>query len=110
MPYIPTVFYPTNTPPDSGGTLYTVPSGKSIIVKNIVMTNTTNNEATVTLNVIPPSGVAQPSNRIVSELGIPPHGMSTLDCSIVLPTGAQLYGRNSTAAAVTVTVSGVEVS
>jgi len=109
MAYIPTILYPTNTPSTSGSTLYTVPGAKSTIVKNIVLANTTGTESTMTISVVPSGGSASASNRILSNYAVPANGVATLDCSIVMPTGAFLVGTNGTSGAVTVTVSGVEI-
>jgi hypothetical protein len=109
MAYIPTILYPSNAPDSSGATLYTVPGGKSTIVKNIVLTNTTVNEATISLSVVPSAGSASSSNQILSSYAVPAHGIASLDCSIVMPAGAALYGTNGTAGAIVVTISGVEI-
>lgn len=110
MAYTPTLLYPTNIPSNSGSTLYTVPGATSVIVKNIVMTNTTGNEATINLHVIASGDTAQNYNQILANYPVPANGVSTLDCSIVMPTGAFIYGVNGTAGAVTVTISGVEIA
>ncbi len=110
MAYIPSLLFPTNFATTSGSTLYTVPANKSAIVKNIVLTNTTSLDATVSVHVVASGGTAQVSNRILSDYGIPQRGMSTLDCSIVMPEGSSLYASSSANNAITVTVSGVEVS
>ncbi len=110
MAYIPTVLYPSGTPADTGTTLYTVPAATSAIIKNIVMTNTTGNEATLNLHVVPSGGLAQSSNRILSTYPVPANGVAVLDCSIVMPTASFLYGLNATPGAVVLTVSGVEIT
>lgn len=109
MAYIPTLLYATNAPSTSGSLLYTVPNGKSTIVKNIVLANTTSNDATVHLSVVPSAGSASASNRILSNYAVPASGVSTLDCSIVMPAGTFLHGTNGTTGAVNITISGVEI-
>ena len=110
MAYTPTVLYPSGTPADTGTTLYTVPAATSAIVKNIVMTNTTGNEAVVHLHVVPSGGSAQTSNKILSNYPVPANGVAVLDCSIVMPTDSFLYAQNVTVNAVVLTISGVEIS
>lgn len=110
MAYTPTVLYPSGTPSDTGATLYTVPAATSAIVKNIVMTNTTGNEATVNLHVVPSAGSAQASNSILYNYPVPASGVAVLDCSIVMPTGSFLHGQNNTASAVVLSISGVEIT
>lgn len=110
MAYIPTVLYPSNVPPTAGVVLYTVPASTSVIVKNIVMTNVTGSEAQITLNVVTSAGAPLMTNRILSNFGVPANGVSTLDCSIVIPEGGYLFGSNTTSGAIVLTISGVEVS
>lgn len=110
MAYTPRVLFETGYPSNSGGILYTVPNGANVIIKNIVLTNTTGNEATVTLNVVASGSSAQASNRILSSFAVPSHGVSTMDCSIVMKEGSYIYGLNGTNNAVTLTISGVEIS
>lgn len=110
MAYTPTILYPSGYPSNGGETLYTVPANTTTIVKNIVMTNTSNNDATLHISVVPPSGSASQSNRIASDLTIPANGINTLDVSIVMPAGASLHATNNTNQALVVTVSGVEIA
>lgn len=110
MAYTPTVLYPSNTPSDSGETLYTVPGSANAIVKNIVLTNTTGNEAYVDLHVVQSGDSAQNSNKILSSHPVPANGVAVLDCSIVMPGNSFLFGLNDTAGAVVMTISGVEVT
>lgn len=110
MAYTPRVLYPTGYPSTTGTVLYTVPSSSSIIVKNIVLANTTVNEATITLHVVPNAGSATSSNAILYNYGIAGRGVSTLDCSIVMTGDSQLYAINGTNNAITVTISGVEIA
>lgn len=110
MAYIPTLLYPTSYPATAGSNLYTTPAGNSVIIKNIVLTNTTAVEAAVNISIVPSGGNATTSNRILSGFLVPAHGVSTLDLSIVMPAGAFIYGSNVTENAVTVTISGVEIS
>lgn len=110
MAYTPKVLYPTGYPSTSGTVLYTVPSGSSVIVKNIVLTNTTANETTISLHVVPGSGSAATSNAILYNFAISGRGVSTLDCSIVMTGDFFLYGVNGTNNAITATISGVEIA
>lgn len=109
MAYIPTLLYPSGYPGALGSVLYTVPGGKSAIVKNIVLTNTTGTEATIHVSVVPSGGGAAADNRILSNYAVPANGIATLDCSIVMPAGAFLHATNTTSNAIACTISGVEV-
>lgn len=110
MAYTPRILYPTGFPSISGTVLYTVPTSSTIILKNIVLTNTTSSEATITVHVVQSGGSAAPSNAILYSHGITARGVSTLDCSIVMSGDAFIVGVNGTNNAITVTLSGVEIS
>ncbi len=110
MAYTPKILYPSGYPSNGGETLYTVPANTSTIVKNIVMTNTTANDASLHISVVPPSSSPAASNRIASDLTIPANGINTLDISIVMPASGSLHATNLTNQAIVVTISGVEIT
>lgn len=110
MAYTPKILYPSGYPSNGGETIYTVPANTSTIVKNIVMTNTTNNDASIHISIVPPSGSAASSNRIASDLTIPANGINTLDISVVMPSGGSLHATNITNQAIVLTISGVEIN
>lgn len=110
MAYTPKVLYLTNYPSTSGSVLYTTPNTSSVIVKNIVLTNTTAAEAVISLHVVPVGNTAQASNAILYNFGITARGVSTLDCSIVMTGDTFLYATNGTNNGITVTISGVEIT
>ena len=108
MAYTPKILYPSGFPTNAGNTIYTVPNGTTAILKNIVMTNTTANDATVHLSIVPSGGTPAASNRILSDLNVPSFGINTLDVSVVMPAGTSLFATNNTDSAVVMTISGVE--
>ena len=110
MAYTPKVLFATGFPSTAGTVLYTVPSGASAIVKNVVMTNTTGTDAWVHLSIVPQGDTSQASNRVLSSYNVPPNGISTLDCSIVMPANSYVHATNGTNNDVTLTVSGVEIT
>lgn len=110
MAYTPKLLYATGYPATGGTTLYTVPAGAGVIVKNILLTNTTGEESWVTLHVVPEGGSTQNSNKILSSYGVPGHGIAAVDCSVVMESGSRIIGVNGQNNAVTVTVSGVEIT
>jgi hypothetical protein len=109
MAYNPKILYPSAYPANGGSTLYIVPPATTTIVKNIVMTNTTSDDATLHLSVVPAAGSPSASNRVLSDHTVPANGINT-DLSIVMPTGASLHATNNTNQAIVVTISGVEIS
>lgn len=101
----------TNSPSNTGiDTLYTTPSNTKTIVKNIVLVNTTGTEANVTVNLVPVGGTPQNSNQLISAYKVQQHDTVVIDVSLVLESGDSLRAQQGTAGAVTLHVSGVEVS
>jgi hypothetical protein len=110
MAYTPKLLYATGYPATGGTTLYTVPVSTGVIVKNILLTNTTGEEAWVTLHIVPEGGSIQNSNKILSSYGVPGNGIAAVDCSVVMDSGSRIVGFNGQNNAVSVTVSGVEIA
>jgi hypothetical protein len=78
-------------------------------VKSIVLHNTTTTDATVKLNLVPSGGTAGVPNQLVD------HTVKAKDTVILndvetLEVGDTIQGLQGTASAVTVHISGVEVS
>lgn len=90
-------------------TLYTVPASTSVIVKQIILTNTTATNATVSVSLVPSGGTAGVGNRIVEQITVPAFGVTILDINQIIPTGAFLAAKASAATTVTLTASGVTV-
>lgn len=107
--YTPIKLY-QGQPGTSGATIYTVPAGKSVIIKQVLIVNTTGSNATATLNSVPSSGTASASNRIISSLDIAANSVLTLDLSQVMTSGDFLSALQGTASALTLTISGVEIA
>lgn len=101
---IPVRVYGPAQPGTSTGVLATVPTSKRWVIKQIVMANTTNTAATITLGL---NGTAA-ADQVVPEITVQPNTVETLDCSIVLETTETIDGLQGTSAAVTVTINVVE--
>jgi ATP-dependent protease ClpP protease subunit len=109
MPYTPTRLY-IGQPRTSNTTLYTVPSGKKAIIKQILLSNTSASDVTVTIYLVPSGGTAGANNMIVPGITVNAKTVVTIDMAQVMNAGDFLVGVQNTSGAVTVTISGVEVS
>jgi ATP-dependent protease ClpP protease subunit len=108
MAYTPKRFY-IGQPGTSATTLATVPSGKTWIVKQICLANTTASDATVTIHLVPSGGSAGVGNMIVPGITVYAKSVVTVDLAQVMTAGDFIAGLQGTTSAITVTISGVEV-
>jgi hypothetical protein len=84
-----------------------VPANTTTILKSIVMTNTTGTAATVTIGI---NGTAA-ANQIVPAVSVGANDTKIVDgVNIILNTGDTLQALQGTASAITLTISGAEVS
>jgi hypothetical protein len=90
----------------SAATLYTVPANTTAIVRYIRIANTTATDRTVTLSI----GADAAATRIFSGTTVPANG--SVDWSGFIPmTAAEIVqGLSSAATALTVVISGIEVT
>jgi hypothetical protein len=96
------------------GTSYTtvygpVPGATSVICKEIIVCNTTGSAVVLDISFVPSGGTAGVSNNVVSQEQIGAYSTVIFTFSSVLPTGAFISARAGTAAALTLTASGVTV-
>jgi hypothetical protein len=83
-------------------TLYTVPSSTTTIITNIVVTNITGSDTTVTLSL---NDVA-----ILSGTTIPANTASVIDLKQALNTTEIIKGGAATGSALTIHITGVEIT
>jgi hypothetical protein len=86
--------------------LHTVSSGKKTIVKNVLMCNTTSSSATVSLYF----GAASAANQILNAYTVKANDTVLIELSAVLDAADVIRGLQGTNAAVTIHISGVEVT
>ncbi|MDB5054444.1 MAG: hypothetical protein JWM44_2494 [Bacilli bacterium] len=91
-------------------TLYTVPAATTEIIKEIVLTNTTATDATITLYLVDSGGTAGATNMLLNAYPVKAKDTVFISMSEVLATGGTIQGLQGTSGAVTVRISGVEVS
>lgn len=92
--------------PNSTTTLYTVPGSTTAIVRNIHIANTTSSAASIKMSI----GADSAATRILGDTVIPANGTYDWSGFMVLATGETLRATGGTNNALTVTVSGVEVT
>ncbi|MDG1603847.1 hypothetical protein P7D05_13565 [Bacillus paranthracis] len=90
-----------NKPGTASATLATATSGKTTIVKEIIVTNTSGTEATVTISF--------DGTEVIVGKKIPPNDTVIYRLSSVLEAGDLITGSQGTAGAIAVTISGVEL-
>lgn len=88
------------------GVLYTVPGATDAVVKQIVVANTTASAATITLGI----NGSTAALAILFEVDVEPNETYTLDTSIPLSAAETINGLQGTGSALTVTISGYEVT
>lgn len=88
-------------PDTTSTTAYTVPSGKTTIVKNITICNTTGSNATISIRCA--------TFAVVNAYKVSAYDTVVLDLSLVLNAGETIVISQGTSNAINVTISGVEV-
>ncbi len=83
-------------------TLYTVPSATTTVVTNIAVSNTTGSPATVTISL---NDVA-----LLSGVSIPANSTSLIDLKQALTATQTIKGGAGTGSALTIHITGVEIS
>jgi hypothetical protein len=104
MPFVETRFIsPTTLTTSASSALYTVPTGYSAIIKQLVVTNITGTAATFTFYI----GSASAGNALFSGTSVAANDTVIINLSQVLTTGEILRALASTGSALNLTVSGV---
>ncbi len=104
MPFVETrLISPTTLTTSASSALYTVPTGYSAIIKQLVVTNITGTAATFTFYI----GAASAGNALFSGTSVAANDTVIINLSQVLTTGETLRALASTNSALNLTVSGV---
>lgn len=97
-------------------TLYTAPASSGNVpspcataqITELILANNTATAAAVTLYLVPNGGTAGAANAILAAVSVAANDTKYLsDLKTLFPPGASLQGLQATAAAITVTASGV---
>lgn len=90
--------------------VYTVPGSTTAIVRNIHVSNPTGSAATLTISVGNPGSTATSADLFLEAFSIPAGNTYDWSGFLVLAAAEKLYLKQGTANALTVIVSGVEVT
>ncbi len=93
----------------SAAAVYTVPSGTTGVVKQIIFNNTGSAATTVTAHLVPNAGSALQSNQIISALSIAGNSQLIWAADIPLSPGESVQLLAANASTVTATVTGIEI-
>jgi hypothetical protein len=94
----------------NNATLYTVPASTSAIVSTITVCNTSANDTTFRIFVVPQGGSPGTSNAIFYDGDLVANTTISFTLGLTLQTGAYVSVRTSTASAVTFQAFGSELS
>jgi hypothetical protein len=94
----------------SAATYYTVGSGVTSIVKQIVLTNTTGSAKTATVRLVPTGQSTGVSYDILSAVTLAANETVSFNCSLVMTAGDFISALASAGTSVNITVSGIEES
>lgn len=90
----------------SAATYYTVPALTTAIVRSIQVANETGSIATVTLSI----GTDGAGKRLFKEVSVPGNGVINEQTFLVLTAAEIIQAFSGTASALTLTISGVEIT
>lgn len=86
-----------------------VPTATKVILKQVVIANTTKTAAPVALSLVTSGETANATNRILPDMTIEPNTAVVVDLSQVMGQGDFLSAKQNVEGAVTLTISGVVV-
>jgi len=109
MPYTPTQLYSVAQPGTTDTLLYTVPTGSTVIVRQITVANTTSTAATITLGLDAAAALVA-ANRLLSAVSVGPNETLVLDLHHVLNAAETIRALQGTASALTVMISGIVIT
>jgi ATP-dependent protease ClpP protease subunit len=94
----------------SVSTVYTVGSGITATVKQILAANVTASNATVSIHLVPSGGSATNANLIFAALTVAGNSTAVIDLNQVMSTGDTLQALAGTGSAINLVISGYEAS
>lgn len=110
--HTPTRIYGPAQPGTSAADLYDVPASRILVVRSILITNTTDADAWVSISV-GTTAIDTAASRVLDKLNVPAissvnHGTQFVEPSLLVLTSSDfITGKQGTASALTVTISGV---
>lgn len=109
MAYTPKRLY-TGQPASTETTLYTTPASTTTIIKSITMVNTTAGSANVSLSIVPSGDTASTANRVISSLPLAGNATVMFENIGMMNAGDFISALQGTASAISIHISGVEVT
>jgi nicotinamide mononucleotide (NMN) deamidase PncC len=97
-------------PTTSYATAYTVPGATSCIVKEIVVCNTTGSAVVLDVSFVASGGTAGVANNVIAQHQIGAYSTVSYTYAQVMATGGFISIKAGTGAALTITISGVEIT
>ena len=94
----------------SASTVYTVGSGITATVKQILAANVTSSASTVSIHLVPSGGSATTANLIFAAIPVAGNSTVVFDLNQVMDTGDTLRAFAGNATAINLVVSGYEAS
>jgi len=111
MATTPKEFTATAYLPDSTAAQYTVPSNTTSIIKQLSLHNISSSPVAVTLNAVASGGSATTANQKTKVTVAANQSLQVYEwINRTLPAGSAIYGVADTASAVTIDISGNEVT
>jgi hypothetical protein len=94
----------------STASAYVVPAGRTGVVKQIILNNTSTTANTVTVHLVPNGGTAATANEIVSDLNIAGYSQIIWAADLPLSAGDSIQLSSSLSNTITATISGIEIT
>ena len=94
----------------SAAAVYTVPAGKTGVVKQIILNNTSSSATTVAAHVVPNAGTASTGNQVITGLSIAGNSQIIWAADIPLAVGESVQLLATNASTVTATLTGIEIA
>lgn len=111
MPTTTKTLLQTQYVPNSITAVYTVPGSTKAILKEVILCNVTTTEKTVTILTVNTGGGSTDASAICKDLAIPGNATIWLDeITLIMEAASEFRASASASSAVTIRISGVEIS
>ena len=94
----------------TAASIYTVGSGKSAVIKQLILTNTSASPVPVNAYLVPVSGSASAATAFIYQLSIAPGSEIIWSADIPMATGEQIYLSAGSGTSITYIASGIEIA
>lgn len=94
----------------SASSVYTVGSGITAVVKQVLAANCTATASTFSMHLVPTGGTTTTANQIFCQIPVPAYSTLAIDLAQVMNAGDTLHAFAGNATTINLTVSGYEAS